>query len=175
MQQYGPVVARGRWLPFLIYWCHVCIPPVVRSEACVVGSLVDNSEDGCNAGCEGLGDPGSYTVGSGSFVHFEPLHHLLNSRCCDLNVSDERVWGVWHEVVWDVSYLVEYWLELSVEVHWPYPWDSFMDSFMSCLHSLLGYNLQGSSRLCNWLSLHRLVPWINHLPPVYWSTFGNLV
>ena len=25
--------------------------------------------------------------------------------------------------------------------------------------------LQGSSRLCNWLSLWRLVPWINHLPP----------
>ena len=29
----------------------------------------------------------------------------------------------------------------------------------------------GSSRLCNWLSLRRLVPWINHLPPVCWSTF----
>ena len=28
-----------------------------------------------------------------------------------------------------------------------------------------------SSRLCNWLSLWRLVPWINHLPPVCWSTF----
>ena len=31
--------------------------------------------------------------------------------------------------------------------------------------------LQGSSRLCNWLSLLRLVPWIYHLPPVCWSTF----
>ena len=31
--------------------------------------------------------------------------------------------------------------------------------------------LQGSSRLCNWLTLRRLVPWINHLPPVSWSTF----
>ena len=31
--------------------------------------------------------------------------------------------------------------------------------------------LQGSSRLCNWLSLWRFVPWINHLPPVCWSTF----
>ena len=29
----------------------------------------------------------------------------------------------------------------------------------------------GSSRLCNWLSLRRLVPWMNHLPPVCWSTF----
>ena len=31
--------------------------------------------------------------------------------------------------------------------------------------------LQGSSRLCNWLSLRRLVSWINHLPPACWSTF----
>ena len=31
--------------------------------------------------------------------------------------------------------------------------------------------LQGSSRLCNWLSLRCLGPWINHLPPVCWSTF----
>ena len=35
--------------------------------------------------------------------------------------------------------------------------------------------LQESSRLCNWLSLRCLVPWINHLPPVCWSTFGILV
>ena len=26
--------------------------------------------------------------------------------------------------------------------------------------------LQGSFRLCKWLSLRRLVSWINHLPPV---------
>ena len=31
--------------------------------------------------------------------------------------------------------------------------------------------LQGSVRLCNWLSLRRLVSWINHLPPACWSTF----
>ena len=41
---------------------------------------------------------------------------------------------------------------------------------MSYLNSLLGY-----SRLCNWLSLRCLVPWINHLPSVCWSTFGNNV
>ena len=29
----------------------------------------------------------------------------------------------------------------------------------------------GSFRLCNWLSLWRLVSWINHLPPACWSTF----
>ena len=43
---------------------------------------------------------------------------------------------------------------------------------MSCLHSPLGYSTGGGgggggiSRLCNWLSLRRLVPWINHLPPL---------
>ena len=31
--------------------------------------------------------------------------------------------------------------------------------------------LQGSFRLCNWLSLQCLVSWINHLPPACWSTF----
>ena len=31
--------------------------------------------------------------------------------------------------------------------------------------------LQGGFRLCNWLSLRRLVSWINHLPPACWSTF----
>ena len=31
--------------------------------------------------------------------------------------------------------------------------------------------LQGSFRLCKWLSLRRLVLWINHLPPACWSTF----
>ena len=31
--------------------------------------------------------------------------------------------------------------------------------------------LQGSFRLCNWLSLRRLMSWINHLPPACWSTF----
>ena len=31
--------------------------------------------------------------------------------------------------------------------------------------------LNNSFRLCNWLSLRRLVSWINHLPPACWSTF----
>ena len=31
--------------------------------------------------------------------------------------------------------------------------------------------LQGSFRLCNWLSLRSLVSWINHLLPACWSTF----
>ena len=45
-----------------------------------------------------------------------------------------------------------------------------LDSFMLCLHSLIDI-LCGSSRLCSILSLWRLVPWIDHLPPVCWSTF----
>ena len=44
------------------------------------------------------------------------------------------------------------------------------DSFVSCLDYLLGYST-GAGLICNWLSLRCLVPWINHLPPVYWSTF----
>ena len=43
-------------------------------------------------------------------------------------------------------------------------------SFMPCLDSLLGY-LQGTSWLCNWLSLRCLVLWINRLLHVCWSTF----
>ena len=35
--------------------------------------------------------------------------------------------------------------------------------------------LQGSFRLCNWLSLRRLVSWINHLPPACWSTFWKSI
>ena len=35
--------------------------------------------------------------------------------------------------------------------------------------------LQGSFRLFNWLSLRRLVSWINHLPPACWSTFWKSI
>ena len=46
------------------------------------------------------------------------------------------------------------------------------DPFVTCHISLLNLDIpQGSFRLCNWLSLRRLVSWINHLPPVCWSTF----
>ena len=55
------------------------------------------------------------------------------------------------------------------------------DPFMSHLATLLIYIyiyiyiLQGSFRLCNWLSLPRLVSWINHLPPACWSTFWKSI
>ena len=57
------------------------------------------------------------------------------------------------------------------------PWTSFQnisfnmvpsDPFMSHLATQL--ILQGSFRLCNWLSLRRLVSWINHLPPACWKS-----
>ena len=35
--------------------------------------------------------------------------------------------------------------------------------------------LHGSFRLCNWLSLRRLVSWINHLPPACWFTFWKSI
>ena len=35
--------------------------------------------------------------------------------------------------------------------------------------------LQGNFRLCNWLSLRRLVSWINHLPAACWSTFWKSI
>ena len=48
------------------------------------------------------------------------------------------------------------------------------DPFMSHLATQLGYSA-GSVRLCNWLSLRRLVSWINHLPPACWSTFWKSI
>ena len=48
------------------------------------------------------------------------------------------------------------------------PWKSTVQQLdTGWLHGLPMYHLN----LCNWLSLRRLVPWINHLPPVYRSTF----
>ena len=35
-------------------------------------------------------------------------------------------------------------------------------------------HLQGCFRFCDWLSLQCLVPWINHLSPVYWATLGKV-
>ena len=82
------------------------------------------------------------------------------------------------------------WLKLSISgsaiTHLPgcfCPWRFSVDiglnvlpceSFMSCLTSLLGY-FKENSGLCNWSSLRYLVPWIDHLPPVCWSTFWKLV
>ena len=48
------------------------------------------------------------------------------------------------------------------------------DPFMSHLATQLGYSA-GGVRLCNWLSLWRLVSWINHLPPACWSTFWKSI
>ena len=48
------------------------------------------------------------------------------------------------------------------------------DPFMSHLATQLDI-LQGSFKLCNWLSLRCLVSWINHLPPACWSTFWKSI
>ena len=59
-------------------------------------------------------------------------------------------------------------LALRLPNWWWFYWTSL------CHIYILNWDiLQGSFRLCNWLSLRRLVSWINHLPPVCWSTFWN--
>ena len=47
----------------------------------------------------------------------------------------------------------------------------FISLLIWCLVLLSFDILQGSFRLYNWLSLRRLVSWINHLPHACWSTF----
>ena len=59
------------------------------------------------------------------------------------------------------------------------PWTFFQNiGFNTVLTDLLCHILllnldilQGSFRLCNWLSLRRVVSWINYLPHACWSTF----
>ena len=63
------------------------------------------------------------------------------------------------------------------------PWTFFQNIGFNMVHrtplchiKLLNLDiLQGSFRLCNWLSLRRLVTWINHLPPACWSTFWKSI
>ena len=43
------------------------------------------------------------------------------------------------------------------------------------IHIIILNILQGSSRRCEWLFLWCLLPWINHLPPICWSTFWKFV
>ena len=49
-----------------------------------------------------------------------------------------------------------------------------LDPFMSHLATQFGYSA-GGFRLCNWVSLQRLVSWINHLPLACWSTFWKSI
>ena len=60
----------------------------------------------------------------------------------------------------------------------PGPSFRISDPFMSDLATHLIYSidiLQGGFRLCSWLSLRRLVSWINHLPPACWSTLWKSI
>ena len=53
-----------------------------------------------------------------------------------------------------------------------FPWTFFQNIGFNMVPSDLSLDiLQGSFRLCNWLSLRRLVSWTNHLSPACWSTF----
>ena len=58
---------------------------------------------------------------------------------------------------------------------WIFSWTCFL--WTPLCHVYIPYSdiLQRSSRLCNWLSLRRLVPWIKHLPLYVGPLFGNLV
>ena len=59
-------------------------------------------------------------------------------------------------------------LDVSAPGHspWILNWTSYLWTPLSHVYIPYWDILQGSSRLCNWLSLWRLVPWINHSPPV---------
>ena len=85
--------------------------------------------------------------------------------------------GICLKQYFDTKYLVFYntsppRMFLSLDLLWEY-WIQYDANGTPLCHILL-LNLdilQGSFRLCNWLSLRRLVSWINHLPPACWSTF----
>ena len=64
-------------------------------------------------------------------------------------------------------------LDVSTPGHSPWILDGTCYLRTSFCHGYIPYLdiLQWSSRLCNWLSLRRLVPWINHLHLVCCSTF----
>ena len=64
-------------------------------------------------------------------------------------------------------------LDVSTSGHSPWLLDWTCCLRTPLCHVYIPYKdiLQGSSRLCNWVSLWCLVPWINHLPPACWSTF----
>ena len=63
-------------------------------------------------------------------------------------------------------------LDVSTPGHslWILDWTYYLRTHLWHVKILYYDILQGSSRLCNWFPLRRLVTWINHLPPVCWST-----
>ena len=88
------------------------------------------------------------------------------------------IYKIYHNMITCLDWLSR---EVAVDTRHPIctgPWHVHLpcfntvltDPFMSHLATQLGYSA-GDFRLCNWLSLRRLVSWINHLPPACWSTF----
>ena len=98
-----------------------------------------------------------------------PRYYFLQGR---LLLPDINNW-----IVYVIQYVLQY--LTSQDVFVPGPSLRILDSTRCqrtplCHILLLNLDiLQGSFRLCNWLSLRRLVSWINHLPPACWSTFRN--
>ena len=74
--------------------------------------------------------------------------------------------GICFKQLFDTRYLV------FLDLLWEYRIQHGANGPLYVTSSYSTWNiLQGSFRLCNWLSLRRLVSWINHLPPACWSTF----
>ena len=57
---------------------------------------------------------------------------------------------------------------------WTTDWIICNDHLLHQIYVLNKDNQQGSSRLYNWFSLRCFGPWMNHLPLVWWSTFGSV-
>ena len=122
-------------------------------------------------------------------VFWEHAVPLLNATCCfrwfQPFVSYSMVIRLILGCLWPLVSVLNYILTLGIlrsvispfqDVFVPGPSSRISDSTYHrtplCHIYILNYNIQqGSFRLCNWLSLWCLVSWINHLPPVCWSTF----
>ena len=86
--------------------------------------------------------------------------------------------GICFKQHFDTRYLVFYntappRMFLSLDLLWEYRIQHGANGPLYVTSNYIVLNLdilQGSFRLCNWLSLRRLVSWINHLPPACWST-----
>ena len=95
--------------------------------------------------------------------------------------------GLWLSCIGNWLYLLSMklsmWDNFSAHIHLPRLFLSMDYLYKKCfgqvtsdlLDMRFAYNTkdnqQGCSRLSNWFSLWCMGPWMNHLPPVWWSTF----
>ena len=121
-------------------------------------------------------------LGSALFLGWMPLFVFFGLPNCVLLFDKSRILG-W---LWPLLFVLDNTLILGIWCstipHLPgcfCPWTFFENIGFNtvltdplCHILLLNLDiLQGSFRLCNWLSFQRLVSWINYLPPACWSTF----